>query len=92
MVVGKITLGLGQVVSRQPSAMETEFPGPQWDSPFIKLFFMDFGWGAVPHALCAPDGSSDRTAAAAVAPICQINYPSKFLLSESLPSVPLQHT
>ena len=44
MVVGKITLGLGQVVSRQPSAMETEFPGPQWDSPFIKLFFMDFGW------------------------------------------------
>ena len=42
MVVGKIMLGLGQVVSRQPEATKTDFPGPQWDAEFLKLFFMDF--------------------------------------------------
>ena len=44
MVVGKILLGLGQVVSRQPEATKTDFPGPQWDAAFLKLFFTDFAW------------------------------------------------
>ena len=46
LVVAKIVLGLGQVVSKQPEVVKEEYPGPQWDSPFIKLFFMDFGWVA----------------------------------------------
>ena len=40
MIMGKIVLGLGQVVSRQPDLQKEEYPGPQWDSNFLKLFFM----------------------------------------------------
>ena len=50
MIIGKILLGLGQVVSRQPEATKTDFPGPQWDAAFLKLFFMDFAWVGKPNA------------------------------------------
>ena len=30
LVVAKIVLGLGQVVSKQPEVVKEEFPGPQW--------------------------------------------------------------
>ena len=43
-IVGKILLGLGQVVSRQPELMKEEYPGPQWESNLLRLFKMDFGW------------------------------------------------
>ena len=30
MVVAKILMGLGQVVSKQPEVVKQDFPGPQW--------------------------------------------------------------
>ena len=30
MVVAKILMGLGQVVSKQPHVVKQDFPGPQW--------------------------------------------------------------
>ena len=44
MVVAKIVMGLGQVVSKQPEVVKQDFPGPQWNSKFLALFSVDFGW------------------------------------------------
>ena len=44
LVVAKIVLGLGQVVSKQPEVVKEDFPGPQWDSNLLKVFSLDFGW------------------------------------------------
>ena len=30
MIVVKIVMGLGQVVSKQPEVVKQDFPGPQW--------------------------------------------------------------
>ena len=30
MIVVKIVMGLGQVVSKQPDVVKQDFPGPQW--------------------------------------------------------------
>jgi uncharacterized membrane protein YkvI len=37
-------MGLGQVMLKQPEVLKEEFPGPQWDSAFLKLFAFNFGW------------------------------------------------
>ena len=44
LVVGKIMLGLVQVLSKQPTVLKESFPGPQWESVFMKFWAFDFGW------------------------------------------------
>ena len=38
MVVGRIVVGLVQVLSKQPEVQQQAFPGPQWESPFLAIF------------------------------------------------------
>jgi Ca2+-binding EF-hand superfamily protein len=44
LVVGKIMLGLVQVLSKQPTVLKESFPGPQWESVCMKFWSFDFGW------------------------------------------------
>ena len=44
MIVGKILLGLGQIMSKQPETLKEQFPGPQWDSDWLQVFSFRFDW------------------------------------------------
>ena len=44
MIVGKILLGLGQIMSKQPETLKEQFPGPQWDSDWLQVFSFKFDW------------------------------------------------
>ena len=44
MIVAKIVLGLGQIMSKQPETLKEEFPGPQWDSDWLQVFSFKFDW------------------------------------------------
>eukprot|EP01051_Picozoa_sp_SAG22_P007362 SAG22_NODE_516_length_9563_cov_29.476965_2_plen_466_part_00 len=44
LIVTKIVLGLGQVMSKQPETMKQSYPGPQWDWERLKTFSLDFNW------------------------------------------------
>jgi len=43
-VVIKILLGLGQVISKQPEVLKTDYPGLMWDSEWLKVLSFDFAW------------------------------------------------
>ena len=67
LVVGRILVGLAQVVSKQPDAQQQDFPGPQWDSPFLAVFGFNFAW-VVP--VCTIDYELSFLLNTVVFPLC----------------------
>ena len=69
LVVGRILVGLAQVVSKQPDAQQQDFPGPQWNSPLLAVFGFDFAW-VVP--VCTIDYTSGFLLNTVAMPVCLI--------------------
>ena len=80
MVVAKILMGLGQVVSKQPHVVKQDFPGPQWCvnihpqpcwAPFIRLSKTERRDTKLLHIFSVDMGW--------IAPICGVSYVSTFI-------------